>query len=139
MPGAVDVRLKGDAVLIELTQLGQRHDLETAGIRQDRKGPSHEVVQAAKPRDALGARAQHQMINIAEQNIGARRAHIFNEHRFHCRRCPDRHESGRADDAARRIDLAPARGPVGRPDHESESWSHLRPSLAPSTAIFTTL
>ena len=35
----------------------ERHDLEAAGVGQDRPRPAHEPVQAAQPRDALGARA----------------------------------------------------------------------------------
>ena len=38
--------------------------------------PVHEGVQAAERRDALGARPQHQMIGVAEHDIGAGRAHI---------------------------------------------------------------
>ena len=118
MLGAVDVRLEGDAVLIELTQLGQRHHLKAAGIRQDRIGPAHEVVQPTKPVDPLRAGAQHQMIDIAEQYIGAGGAHILGEHRLDRRRRADRHEGRRANCSTRRRYLAFARGAVGRVNHE---------------------
>ena len=36
MGATVEMRLEGDAVGVELAQLGQRHDLEAAGIGQDR-------------------------------------------------------------------------------------------------------
>ena len=71
------MRLEGDAVLIELTELGQRHHLKAARIRQDRIRPAHEAMQPAEPRDALRAGTQHQMIDIAEQNIGAGGADIL--------------------------------------------------------------
>ena len=46
---AVDVGLEGDALLGDLPEFGQRHDLEAAGVGQDRPGPVHEAVQAAQP------------------------------------------------------------------------------------------
>ena len=42
-------------------------------------GPAHELMQAAKPCDALGAWPQHQVIDIAEQYIGAGGAHLLDE------------------------------------------------------------
>ena len=47
-----------------LRSSAQRHDLEAAGIGQDRMRPVHEFVQTAERRNALGARAQHQVIGI---------------------------------------------------------------------------
>ena len=38
--GAVDVRLEGDALVGDLAQLGEAHDLEAAGVGEDRAGPS---------------------------------------------------------------------------------------------------
>ena len=70
---AVDMRAEGDALLVELAQLRQRHDLEAAGIGQDRMRPADELVQAAEPRHALGARPQHQVIGVAEDDVGAER------------------------------------------------------------------
>ena len=40
-----------------LRSCAERHDLEAAGIGQDRVRPVHESVQAAERRDAFGARA----------------------------------------------------------------------------------
>ena len=54
---AVDMRLEGHAGLVDLPQGCQRHHLEAAGIRQDRIGPVHELVQAAELRHPLRARA----------------------------------------------------------------------------------
>jgi hypothetical protein len=68
---AVEVRAEGDAILGDLAQLLQRHDLEAAGIGEDRSRPVHEPVQAAQPRDPLGAGAQHQVIGVAEDDLGA--------------------------------------------------------------------
>ena len=46
---AVDMGAERDALLVELAQLGQRHDLESAAVREDRIGPAHEFVQPAEP------------------------------------------------------------------------------------------
>ena len=68
---AVEVRVEGDAVLGHLPQVGQRHDLEPAGIGQDRAVPVHEAVQPAELGDPLGAGPQHQVIGVAEHDLGA--------------------------------------------------------------------
>ena len=68
---AVDVRLEGDALVGDLAQLGEAHHLEAAGVGEDRPVPAHEAVQAAEPGDALGARPQHQMIGVGEDDVGA--------------------------------------------------------------------
>ncbi len=72
---AVEMRAEDDAALLDLAQSGERHDLEAAGIGEDRMRPAHEPVQAAERRDALGAGPQHQVIGVAEQDVGAGRAH----------------------------------------------------------------
>ena len=69
---AVEMRLEGHAVGVELAQLRQRHDLEAAGIRQDRSGPVHEAVQSAEPRDAFRAGPQHQVVGVAEHDARRR-------------------------------------------------------------------
>jgi hypothetical protein len=58
-------------MLLDPSQRRQRHHLEAAGIGEDRQRPVHEGVQAAEGRDALGAGPQHQMIGVAEHNLGA--------------------------------------------------------------------
>ncbi len=72
---AVDMRLEGDAGLVELPQLRQRHDLKAAGIRQNRVRPVHEFLQATQFGDALRARPQHQVIGIAEDDIRSQLTH----------------------------------------------------------------
>ncbi len=57
--------LEGHALLVELAQAGERHDLEAAAVGEDRLFPADEIVQAAEARDALGARTQHQVIGVA--------------------------------------------------------------------------
>ncbi len=75
MRRAVQVRLERDAVRVELSQFGQRHDLEAAGVGQDRAGPVHEAMQPAEARNAFGAGPQHQVVGVAEYDVGAGGAH----------------------------------------------------------------
>ena len=58
-------------VLADAADARQAHHLEAAGVGQDRAVPTHEGVQPAEPRDALGARAEHQVIGVAEDDVGA--------------------------------------------------------------------
>jgi hypothetical protein len=44
------------AVLVDDPEVAERHDLESAGVGQDRLVPGHEPVKAAEPGDALVAR-----------------------------------------------------------------------------------
>ena len=97
-----------DPFLGHLGQVGQAHHLIAARIGEDRAIPAHEAMQPAEPRDALGAGAQHQMIGVAEDDVGAAGTHIGRLHRLDRRRRADRHEGRGADIAARRMDDAGA-------------------------------
>ena len=94
---AIDMRLERDTFLVELAQPGQGHHLKPAGIRQDRPRPIHHLVQTTQGRHALGARAQHQMIGVAENQLGPGGAHRISHHRLHCARRADRHEDRGGD------------------------------------------
>ena len=113
---AVDVRLEAHALLAHLADLGQRHDLEAAAVGEDRPVPAHEGVQAAEAGDALGAGAQHQVIGVAEHDVGAGRLHLVEVERLDGGRGADRHERRRADD--RRAASRPRRAARRRPRHE---------------------
>jgi len=52
---AVEMGAEGHAVLVDLAQIRERHDLEAAGIGEDRMRPVDEAVQPAERGDALGA------------------------------------------------------------------------------------
>ena len=64
----VEVRAEGHAVLVDDPQVAERHDLEAAGVGQDRPVPVHEPVQAAEPLDALVAGPQVQVVGVAEDD-----------------------------------------------------------------------
>ena len=92
----------------------KRHDLKAARIRQDGSRPIHEAVQPTEPGDPLRTRPQHQMIGVAEHDIGAGRRNAFRQHCLDGAGGSNRHESRRADGAARRMDDAAPRSAVAR-------------------------
>jgi hypothetical protein len=112
MGGAVDMRLEGDAVRVELPQGGERHDLEAAAVGEDRAGPIHHAVQPAEPRDALGAGAEHQVIGVAEDQPRTGRADGVRRHRLDGPSGADRHERGGRHLAMRGMQHARAGGAV---------------------------
>ena len=124
MGRAVDVRLEGDAGLVDFAQLRQRHDLEAAGVGEDRERPVHEAVQPAHPGDALRAGPQHEVIDVAEHHVGPEPLHLIRVHGLDGRRRADRHEGRRADHPARHPDFADARRAVGFRDREGEGVGH---------------
>ena len=103
---AVEMRAECHGVLVELAKLRQRHHLEAAGIGQDRAVPVHEFVQPAELGDALGTRPQHQMIGVAEQDLGAGCTDVLRRQPLHRRLGADRHEGRRLHAAMRRLKLA---------------------------------
>ena len=122
---AVDMRLEGHAVLLDTAELRQRHDLIAAGVGKDWPVPAHEAVQPAKLGDALGAGPQHEMIGVGEDDVGAGGAHRLRQHGLDGGRGADRHEGRRADDPARRRDLAEAGAAIARLQGEGKTLSHV--------------
>ncbi len=110
--------MEGDTVFIDRAQLGQRHDLEPAGIGEDRAVPVHETVQAAEPGDTFRSGAQHEVVGVGQDDIGARIAHGFRRHGFDGRRRAYGHESGRADNTVRCAQFPGARRAVGMENAE---------------------
>jgi hypothetical protein len=49
----VDVAAERHAILVDDPQVAERHDLEPAGVGEDRLVPGHEPVQPAEPLDAF--------------------------------------------------------------------------------------
>ena len=71
--------------------------------------PADQLMQTAQTSNAFRAGPQHQVIGIAENDIGAQLAHLIEIHGLDGADRADRHEGGRADDAARHGDFAEAR------------------------------
>ena len=120
MARAVDVALEGDALLAQAADLGERHHLEAAGVGEDRPVPAHEAVQSAEPRHPFGARPQHQVIGVAEDDLGAGLAHLIAGQRLDRAGGADRHEGGRLDHAARGDQAAGPRRAVAGVDFEGK-------------------
>ena len=118
--GAVDMALERHLVLGDLGDLGQGHDLETAAIGQDRPLPAHEPVQPAQPRHPLGPRPQHQVVGVAEDDVGPGLAHLLDGQGLDRGGGADGHEGGGADIASRRAQHADARLAVDGVDQERE-------------------
>ena len=86
-------------------------------------------MQPAERGDALGGRPQHQMIGVAQNDVGAAGAHVGEMHGLDGRLRADRHEGRRAHDAMRGRDLALAGGAVGGENSKAEEQFliHTRP------------
>ena len=124
--------LEGDAILVEFAQAGERHHLEAAGIGQDRAGPIHHLVQPAQRRHPLGARAQHQMVGVGEDEFRPGRAHRIGHHRLDGAGGADRHEHRRRHVAMRGVQRAETGLAVG--GLASPGQAHPRASDARSSS-----
>ena len=88
--GAVDVGAEADPLLADLEHpaarpgaaapaldlvgdaaVGEREDLEAAGVGDQRPVPAHELVQAAELGDPLGPGRQQQVVGVAEDQLVA--------------------------------------------------------------------
>ena len=61
----------------------------------------HKAVQPAMCRDNIGARTQHQVERVGQNDLGADVDKIARRHRFHGCRSTDRHEGRGIDHTAR--------------------------------------
>ncbi len=88
--------------------------------------PADQLMQAAKAGDALGRRAQHQVIGIAENDVGAGLAHLVEIHRLNSADSADRHEGLGVRISPRGIEIWPRRAlSIGFLQGELEGLGHL--------------
>ena len=113
---AIEVALERDAVIVDLAQLTQRHDLEAAGVGQDRPVPGHELVKAAEGGYARVAGAQIEVVGVRQDDRRPDGAQVVRIQSLDRRVGPDRHELRGFDHAVREGQPAQpgARGAVGR-------------------------
>ena len=109
-----------DAIGVHLAQLRQRPDLETTAVGEHRPGPFRKCVQPAQLLHAFCARPQHQVIGVAQDNIGAGLFNLVHIERLDRAGCTDGHEGRRANIAARRIQNTGARCAIAGMDVEIE-------------------
>ena len=87
--------------------------------------PADEVVKPAELRHLLGTRPQHQVIGIAQDDVGARRLDLVEIETLHGADGAHRHEGGRADVAMQRLNRTEAGRAVGCVKGEAEgSFRH---------------
>ena len=89
---AVDVTLELDALLGYGAQGGEREDLESARVGEDRTVPAHELVQSAELAHQLVAGPQMQMIRVGEDHLRVHRPKIVGVQRLDRGERADRHE-----------------------------------------------
>jgi hypothetical protein len=121
---AVMVRAEGDASLRERAAPGQRHDLVAAGIGEDGARPAHEGVEAAQPGDALGTGAEHEVVGVAQHDLGTRGGQHVDGQRLDGGSRADGHEGGGLDRAEGGREAAAAGGTVA--GEELEGKGHAR-------------
>ena len=68
---AVEVAAEMHALFLDLAQAGEREDLESAGIGEDRLIPAHKFVQPARLLDQFLAGADVQVIGVGEDDLRA--------------------------------------------------------------------
>ena len=72
-----------DAVVVDREQrVAQREDLEAARVGQDRAVPAGERVQPAELLDHVLARAEVEVVGVAEDHVRAERAHLVGMERL---------------------------------------------------------
>ena len=106
MLGSVNVALEGHSFLLDGANARQRKHLESAAVCKNRLMPIHEVVQPARFSDQLLARAQVQVIRVAEQNLRADLFHFPGRHGLHRGRRAHRHINRRLNIAVGRMQHA---------------------------------
>ena len=118
---AVVHRAELDALVAHHARALEAEHLEPAGVGEDRPVPAHEPVQAAVRGDDVRARAEVQVVGVAEDDLRAELPQLARLHRLDGRLGADRHEAGRLDHAVRRHQTSGAGGSVARLHGELEA------------------
>ena len=102
----VEMRCERHPFVIDTSQIGEREDLESARVGEDRSVPCHEPMQPSQPRDSLGRRPEVEVVRVSEDHL---RAGCMKVPRRQCLHGPlgaDGHELGRVDPPVRSLDPA---------------------------------
>ena len=102
--------------------VGQREDLEAAGVRDDRPLPAHEPVQPAERRDSLRPRREHQVKGVPQDQLVAELGHLPGRQRPNAAARRQRDEGRRLDQAVNDVEPPGPGGSVSRCDLESEAF-----------------
>ena len=107
---AVEVGTEVDAFVGDRAELREREDLEAAAVREDRLVPVHELMETAGGADDLAARAQVEVVGVAEQDLGAGLGDLLGREALDRGLGAHRHEDRRADLPVRGLQDAEAGG-----------------------------
>src|SRR5215475_2814320 len=66
---SVQVRLKTNPVVADVSQRTETEDLVSAAVGQNRPIPTHESVQSSKLRHGFVARSQKEVVRVAEEDF----------------------------------------------------------------------
>ena len=102
--GAVEVVLETDAFGGDFAELREGENLVAATVREDRAVPAHEAVKAAEAGDEFFARADMEVVGVAEDDLRAEGFELGGRHRLHRRLGADGHEDRRANRPAPRLE-----------------------------------
>ena len=112
MSAAIDMGAEIDAVLGNLSAIGEAEDLEAATVGEDGSIPTGKFVKAPTPGDELITGPQHQVIGVAENDT---RTNLLQVTRCQCFDRPlgaDRHEYRRVDLTVSGLQYTATRGTV---------------------------
>ena len=115
------MRLELGPLFADDPALGEAEHLIAAAVGEDGPIPADERVQPAEIGDAAVARAQEQVVGVAQDDGGADALEVAVQRRFHAALGADGHERGRLHQAMRRGERTEARAAVGRAQAESEA------------------
>ena len=107
--GAVEVALEGNAVGVDGARIAQAEHLEAAAVGQDGAGPVHEPVQATQIADQFVARAQVEVVGVAEDEGCAQIGQVAGPQRLDGGLGADRGKNGGVDDAVGGVKTAVSR------------------------------
>jgi len=116
--GTVEVAGKAHAVVTDLEDFRQAHDLVAAGIGQQGVSPTHKPVEPSGTFDRVRSRPEQQMISIGKHQLEAERLDVGGFEVLDCTACRDGHERGRFDRAMRSVQPSPPRSRQGTTGQE---------------------
>src|SRR5258705_8225862 len=122
---AIDVRLELDAVFVDRPELRQREYLESAGVREDRSIPVHELVEPAHLAHDFVAGPEMEVVGVSEDHRRAHLDEVVGVERLHRRERADGHEGRGLNGPVGGDKNAGARGAGVRDNVECESMGAL--------------
>ncbi len=105
--------LEADALLGDLAELGERPDLEAPGVGKNRFVPGGKTVEPTHFLDQLVARAEPEVVGVAEDDLRSQLDEFVGVQGFHGPLGADGHENRSFHRAMRELESALAGGAIG--------------------------